>query len=160
MIIETLREQRTKFQKTSERARKVREDLNDAASDIVATLGEAAALPDDLGTWSKYLIEKQAQIKEERQKQKLEIERARAELRARIEDVSLVRGSQMVDVRIAWQDLQEAIDGWKEIIGNLRQDIREAKQAIAKIVDGEDAGKKRRQELTAHSSQLSRHASA
>ena len=77
VIIETLREQRTKFQKTSERARKVREDLNDAASDIVATLGEAATLPDDLGTWSKYLIEKQTQIKEERQKQKLEIERAR-----------------------------------------------------------------------------------
>lgn len=134
MIIETLREQRTKFQKTSERARKVREDLNDAASDIVATLGEAAALPDDLGTWSKYLIEKQAQIKEERQKQKLEIERTRAALKEQIES----GGDSMTGVQIAWQDLQEAIDGWKEIIGNLRQDIKDAKKAIAKIVDGEE----------------------
>lgn len=139
MIIETLREQRTKFQKTFERARKVREDLNDAASDIVATLGEAAALPDDLGTWSKYLIEKQAQIKEERQKQKLEIERAREALKTEIESA----GGTGIDngvtaIQMAWQDLQEAIDGWKEIIGNLRQDIKDAKKAIAKIVDGEE----------------------
>lgn len=138
MIIETLREQRTKFQKTSERARKVREDLNDAASDIVATLGEAAALPDDLGTWSKYLIEKQAQIKEERQKQKLEIERARVALKEQIENARQTVTEDVRYIQVAWQDLQEATDGWKEIIGNLRQDIKDAKKAIAKIVDGEE----------------------